>query len=306
VVAGAASSQDAPDPATTRPASRAAAASASRTAAPIERGDLATLYRERRYDELIDRLRPKLIDDRAAVEAWLMAAEASLALDDAPLAIERFEKALDLRPDVKPLCVNYGFALLRVDRADEARRWFGAFLEDARFDRAAKARYGIGLAHKATGAVAEARAAFEAAVDLAPDDARPRYRLGELHLLEGRYDAAAEAFRDALERDRFLIGAAYGLARATRLLGKVDEAEAYEKKHADLIALAESVRKTLRRYGSTDDPARACFELASAHALAGDKKGAVRWLEKCLEHDPHHPAGSALKPALLAMPESRP
>jgi tetratricopeptide (TPR) repeat protein len=280
------------------PASRNVAAPASRPSPDEIRAAAGKLYRERRFDELLDLVKPELADAAAAADLWLMAAEASFALEDFEAAIARFERATRLRPDLAALAANLGLAYVRADRLDDARTALKRFLTDDRPERRAKARYGMGLVAVAEGDTAAAAAAFSGAAELAPDDARPRYRLGLLALEERRFDAAAESFRDALVRDRLHHGAAYGLARALRGQGKAADAAAAEAAHAQLIEVSESIRRTLRELATSKNRAQTCFNLASLHAIAKDKAAAEYWLDRSLAADPRFPPAVALKPQL--------
>lgn len=287
-------------------ASRNVAAPASRPSPEELRAAAGRLYRERRFDDLLDLVKPELADAAAAADLWLMAAEASYALEDFDAAIGRFERAKRLRPELAPLTVNLGVAYARAGRFEEAWTALEAFQKDERPERRAKASYGKGIVAAAEGFPDAARAAFKGAADLAPDDARPRYRLGLLALEERAFDEAAEFFRDALVRDRLHHGAAYGLARALRGQGRTAEAVAAEKAHAELIDVAESIRRTMRDLATSKNRAQTCFNLASLHAIAKDKPSAVYWLERCLEIDPRFPPAVALKPQLARTEFGRP
>jgi tetratricopeptide (TPR) repeat protein len=298
VGAAALSAQDSA-PAASRPAV------ASRPAEDL-RIEAAKLFHERRFEELLEKLKPLLVDDPVAADLWIMAAEASLQLEDHALAAARFERGLALRPALASASVNLGLAYLKLDRYDDARAVLRRFERDPRPERAAKARYGLGLAALADGDREAARAAFEAARSLAPDDARPRYRTALLDLEDGKFDLAAEGFRDALELDRLHHGAAYGLSRALKLGGKAAEGARWAKRHVELIDLAESIRRSLRELPRSATPAQTCFDLAALYVCAQDKPKAEFWLARALALDPRHPASVALKPALAAMVVGRP
>ncbi len=298
-----------------RPPNASSRASAGAESGPLERptsratdlrGEAAKLFRDRRFDELLEMLKPALTETSDAADLWVMAAEASMALEDFGAAAARFEQAIKLRADLSPLCVNLGLAYVRLDRIEEGRDFLKPFVENPRPDRAAKACLGLGIASAALGETKEAGAWFTRAVRLQPDDARPRYRLGSLDFEAGRHADAVERFREALVRDRLHHGAAHGLARALRAAGRIAEADAASKRHTKLIEVADGIRRTLRELPRSAAPAKTCFDLASLFVIAGDKKAAEMWLARSLAIDPGFVPAAALKPHLAAMEEPTP
>lgn len=254
----------------------------------------------------METLKPHLVDTTESADLWVMAAESSMALEDFGAAAERFEKALRLRPALQPLCVNLGLAYVRLDRVDDGRNFLRPFVDDPRPERAAKACLGLGIASAALGETKEARTWFERATTLQPDDARPRYRLGVLDFEAGLHANAIARFREALLRDRLHHGAANGLARALRAAGLLPEAEIAARRHAELVDVADGIRRTLRELPGSATPAKTCFDLASLYIIAGDKKTAMKWLDRSLAADPGFLPAVALKPHLTAMEERAP
>src|SRR5262245_33918430 len=122
--------------------------------------ELARLWAEQRYEDLLARVEPHLSDARDAAELWIMAAEAALKSEDFPRAVASFERGLKIDARLGGAAINLGFAYLKVDRTSDARAVFEGFLRDSSKPRAAKAQYGLGLVLTAEGRADEARTAF--------------------------------------------------------------------------------------------------------------------------------------------------
>jgi tetratricopeptide (TPR) repeat protein len=265
---------------------------------------LAKLWTEQRYEELLARVEPWLKDSPEAARLWIMAAESALKLEDHDRAVRFFEKGQQLEPSLKALTINLGFAYLKVERAADARKVFEGFLRDPSPDRAGKAHYGLGLILVSLDDVDGARTAFTTATRLDPDDARPYYRLGQLHLQRGEHREAVSAFGKAIERDELHHGAAYGLARSYALLGESDATARWTERHRKILEAADAVANMIRRLGKADDPVRARLAIALKLQEAEARAKALPWFREVLRLDPDNDqARQALK--ALERPETR-
>jgi tetratricopeptide (TPR) repeat protein len=74
--------------------------------------------------------------------------------------------------------------------------------------------YYLGHLYRTKGALAQAAAFFEQALERRPDDVATLIRLGEVHLLEGRPAAAALLFAKAIAVQPGSLAARFGLGRA--------------------------------------------------------------------------------------------
>ena len=130
--------------------------------------------------------------------AWLGLADARSEAGDLAEAIEGYQRALEIRPDMASAWSGLGVVHGRAGRPDLAL----APLEQAvRLDPAlGEGWYNLGTALGALGRHGEARRAFERAVALRPDDARALANLGLAALLGGDRAAATAC----LERLRAL------------------------------------------------------------------------------------------------------
>jgi spermidine synthase len=115
------------------------------------------------------------------------------------------------------------------------------------------------------------------ALPVARAQAKPRVDEGFRALSEGRYAAAAQAFRSALEIDPDQRDARYGLAGAAMLAGR------------DADAIAE-LRALVARFPGD---AAAHNDLAGALARSGDRKGARQAAQRALDANPFYPEALA-------------
>ncbi|MGM0576757.1 MAG: tetratricopeptide repeat protein [Myxococcota bacterium] len=179
----------------------------------------------------------------------------TLDRDDAPLRY-----ALEVTGDEGPQAqVAAGQLALRDGRLEEARAHFEAALEvDESY---APAHLALGTVARRAGRPVEARGSFERAVDLVPDDVRALNNLGVVYLELDRTEEAVDAFEQAIDvRDN----AASRLNLANALLGadRVPEAVAHLRRAAELEPGSAEI---WRRLGSA---LRAGGELpAAAEAL---------------------------------------
>lgn len=107
---------------------------------------------------------------------------------DLEQALALFARAVELDPESSSAHANFGAALLRAEREDEAHHH------------------------------------LKAAVELAPDDADARFNLATFYARHERDDLAVVRYREALEIDAEHEAAHFNLANALRRRGRCDEA----------------------------------------------------------------------------------
>jgi tetratricopeptide (TPR) repeat protein len=270
------------------------------------RADLARLWTEQRYEDLLRKVEPLLSATRDSADLWFMAAEAALKLEDHARAIAGFERGLGLDPSLAAARINLGFAYLKVDRAGEARAVFESFLRDQDPKRAAKAHYGLGLVHLAEGRTEDALAAFRSAATLDPADARPHYRLGQLALQAGDHAGAVASFKAALRHDELHAGAAFGLARVYARLGDEAAHATWTRRHRKILEVGDAVAALIRRLGDGGDAAAARVAIGLKLQEAEAHEKAAAWFRLALKLDPaNEPARRHLASARQRA-ESRP
>ena len=186
------------------------------------------------------------LDPREPMWAYHAALAAQRA-GDIDGALEMLRDSADRFPDFAPLQHRYGEALIEVDALDQAR------------------------------------AAFERAIDAAPQAPEPYAGLGEVRLLQGDDAGAAEALQAALERDPQYRAARYLLGLAYQGLGRIEEAQ------RELEAGVNAVKRAMHDTWMSRTPE---FKLAGAseraEALlgAGQPAQAARVLEQELARWP--------------------
>lgn len=257
----------------------AAAAMTQDPRAQLKRS-LTELWTEQRYEELLKTVQPHLVDRPEAAELWMMAAEAALKAEDHARAIECFEKSVALSPGLKGAAINLGFAYLKADRPDDAEKVFQPFLKESNKPRAAKAHYGLGLVMAARGETAKAKAAFEAAAAMNPDDVRPHYRLGQIALQAGDWENAVLLLSLVLSKDDLHHGAAYGLARAYAGLGRKDDADRAAEAHRKILDVSDALPGMIRKLADAKDPVAARLAIRDRLLLVGARKAATLWSQR--------------------------
>lgn len=108
-----------------------------------------------------------------------------------------------------------------------------------------KARLALATEYQRFGAMWKARLLLEETARLAPKDPAAPAALGVLYLEQNRYDRAAEAFRQSLERDGRYGVAHFGLGMAYRRQGQWQEAVASFQAAAQSFPQSAMVREQL-------------------------------------------------------------
>jgi tetratricopeptide (TPR) repeat protein len=158
-------------------------------------GKSLALGEEGRWEEVADLLREHLPDhgDEPAVHCWLGVAETELGLEG--IGYERFRTALGLQPEDPLILAVAGSGIAAFDDPDaeyalRAAAMLGPGVAEARW------RYGAYLSRE--GMIQDALRELEAARELAPDDPVVLMELGVARALGEDWDAAADAFGQAV------------------------------------------------------------------------------------------------------------
>jgi Tfp pilus assembly protein PilF len=253
------------------------------TAATAYRGEVVPYYPEQNADELYTSVAqvnegsnlsggiPRLesaIAKHAPPEGMFSfeLAEAFWKNGQRPQALHAYEQALARKPDLLPARRNYGAALL----------------ESGQLDRAVQVLTG------------------------APQDPACLSNLGDVYRRQGRLDAAAQAYREAIARDPDLPEAHHGLAQALLAAGNTDGAIAAfqeairvrpdyaEARYNWGTALGQqgnfeaAERHLLRAVKENPRIAGAYNNLGMIAAARGDNAGAIARFRRALEIDPSH------------------
>jgi predicted CXXCH cytochrome family protein len=271
------------------------------TAETAYRGEVVPYYPERPAEELYESVAQ--VSEGSNLEAGIPRLESALARHNPAEGMFYFElaEALWKAGQREKSIAVYRQALARRPNLLPARRNFGAaLLEMGELDNAAEVLSG------------------------APKDPACLSNLGDVYRRQGRLDAAAQSYREALALDPDLAEAHHGLAQALLASGHTDEAMA---SFAEAIrirpgyaearynwgtalgrqGLFEAAEKQLLR-AVNENPSIAGVHnnLGMIAAARGDLTGAIARFQKALELDPAHAEARAnLERAQAARREQR-
>jgi tetratricopeptide (TPR) repeat protein len=281
------------------------------------RGLGETLYRAGRFSEALARF-------EAGVQAAPDQIDAAVGVAKSQLALERIREAETLlarlrQGNPKNYAVNYWYAKASEasGNRDEAEKAYEAAIELGGTDPIVVDAYvGLALVKNQQGRREEAQKVLAAAQEKLPKLPRIYEAMGQLALSEGRYAAAVEQFKAALERSPTDVGVKFRLGVALRKNRDFDAAgKAFDEVAAvdrDYPGLALERGQLFEASGQTEDALRA-FESALAKAptdpdlmlrvgcgkvTAGRPEQAEELLKKVLEQRPtsaetHHCLGRA-------------
>ncbi len=160
-------------------------------------------------------------------------------------AVVEFRHALNLAPKSPREKLNYGLALLRAGKNDEAV----AALKDVQQTdpKLPHTWFNLGIAYKKSGDIPDAIMQFEHMAVLTPEEPIVHYQLGALYKMDGRLDDARKQFDLAAKLDPNLAAPQFQLYNILRQAGQPDEAQKHLdafkrlKKNAEGAAIAEDV-----------------------------------------------------------------
>jgi len=128
-------------------------------------------------------------------DAWDLAARLHSQKREVREAMFAFERSIKLRPNSASHLYDYGLALARAARFEDAQQKAEAAIKAD--DQLAEAHELLGGLFEASGRVAQAAGEYRRAVTLKPELSRTQLRLGNLLLGQGDRAGAAERFREA-------------------------------------------------------------------------------------------------------------
>lgn len=188
------------------------------------------LVRQRADARAVEHFRSAVERDPDFVDARVKLGNALARTGRLQDAVTQFTRALELAPDDRELRLKRATVLLNLGRAPEAVGELRRLAREAPEDPTARIRIAEALeaAGDLQGAERELRSALSDASGGegfgAPAQARIHRALGAFHQRRGRFDAAVEQYRQALELDRNLVGARRDLAAVLGHLRRFSEA----------------------------------------------------------------------------------
>lgn len=179
-----------------------------------------------------------------------------------------FVEAVEAGATVQDARANLGMIYLRLRKYEDSEREFSSLVEVAphRFD----AHFGLGLSRIELDKPEESINSLSTAIRLKPEYARTYCELGKAYMLSGELERAMESAQVALKLDPGLYE---GNILVQQLLIKQGRFE-------------EAIKSCRSFIGSKKD-ALANYNLASAHALKGDKELALKALRDAISLGDH-------------------
>ena len=132
--------------------------------------------------------------DRTSIDALLLMAVLHNNEGEPGLAEKSYLRALRIEPKNAQALTNYGSFLLNYGRYEDALKPLRKAVEDPEYYLRSQSYEYLGLAEKAAGNNAAAKAAFQRAVGLNREQARSALELAEYELLEGKVPEAQELY----------------------------------------------------------------------------------------------------------------
>ncbi len=200
-------------------------------------------------------------------------------------AIELLRKAVELAPNWLPPRINLAIALLNKNKTEpiaEAEKLLREILQQR--DDVPHAHFCLGIILNHRGNKQEAAKHFQRVTELDPSDAFAWYWLGDCYRESDR-DRAEECFRQALDRNPYLVAAVYGLQGLLALKGDIEGAKKYMLRKQQLEA-AKAHQKAGVIYDEMGPYAYAIGTVPRGHA------------EVSLPHPPVYAPWAELKVAL--------
>jgi tetratricopeptide (TPR) repeat protein len=201
-------------------------------------------------------------------------------------ALESFSRALELDPERHDVRLRLAAVLLEQTKFREALAHFG---QVHRATGQAEALLGLAKAHLGLGELRRASACLDQLLQENPEHAEGLFERGRLTLEQGRVAQAECDLLRSVRLDPYSPQARHNLAKCLRRLGRVEEADAQERREADLIRtllrMDEITQRELPAQPSSPD---LYCELAMLALKLGRAEQGRNWLATALERDPAH------------------
>lgn len=189
-------------------------------------------------------------------------------LERPDLALEEYQKTLELEPNYPLAVYNKGIAYYRMGKYNNA---ISAFEDAAKLDPGNSGNlYNLGLANARVGRFAEAVSAYRRAIQAGGDSAPVFGSLGLAYLWQGRAEEAISAIRTALKRDPKTPGALGNLGIALYRQGRY----------------SESIETLTAAWKMGADPGVAAYHIAEAFGKLGKRNDAVSWARMAVRKSP--------------------
>jgi arylsulfatase A-like enzyme/Tfp pilus assembly protein PilF len=219
-------------------------------------------------DEGLHALQRVVAEDPKVIDAWFMMGNEYYRRHDYSKAIDRYKRALELKPDYDLVVINMANAYRALGRDQEAMVGYRRFME---LDpKNAQIRYEAAQILIDNGKLDEAQAELNHALQLEPKLAAARNALGVLALRRGDVAGAEKEIRDAIAEKPDVRLAHFNLALLAEQRGEMPRAIAEYTREIELHA----------------NSYKAAFNLGRLYGLVGDRSGQIDAYKKAIEINP--------------------
>jgi len=232
-----------------------------------------TARHDKESDDGLHALQRVVDEDPKVIDAWFMMGNEYYRRKDYTRAIDRYKRALALKPDYDLVVINMANAYRALGRDEEAMVGYRRFME---LDpKNAQIRYETAQILIDNGKLAEAETELTRALALEPKLAAARNALGVLALRRGDPVAAERDIRAAIAEKPDVRLAHFNLALLAEQQGDFPRAIAEYTKEMDLHA----------------NSYKAAFNLGRVYERVGDRRGQTESFKKAIEMNPSFAEG---------------
>ena len=219
-------------------------------------------------DEGLHALQRVVDEDPQVIDAWFMMGNEYYRRHDYTKAIDRYKRALALKPDYDLVVINMANAYRALGRDQEAMVGYRRFME---LDpKNAQIRYEAAQILIDNGKLDEAQTELSHALQLEPKLAAARNALGVLALRRGDVAGAEKEIREAIAEKPDVRLAHFNLALLAEQRGEMPRAIAEYTREIELHA----------------NSYKAAFNLGRVYGLVGDRSGQIDAYKKAIEINP--------------------
>jgi arylsulfatase A-like enzyme/Tfp pilus assembly protein PilF len=228
---------------------------------------------EQDSDEGLHALQRVVAEDPHVIDAWFMMGNEYYRRHDYTKAIDRYKRALELKPDYDLVVINMANAYRALGRDQEAMVGYRRFME---LDpKNAQIRYEAAQILIDNGKLDEAQAELNHALQLEPKLAAARNALGVLALRRGDVAGAEKEIREAIAEKPDVRLAHFNLALLAEQRGEMPRAIAEYSREIELHA----------------NSYKAAFNLGRVYGLVGDRNGQIDAYRKAIDINPSFAEG---------------
>jgi tetratricopeptide (TPR) repeat protein len=203
-------------------------------------------------------------------------------------AIEKYKKAIEIKPNMNEAYFNWGNALLDLGKIEnntqfinEAIEKYKKALEIKPDDHDAYTNRGIALAdlgkiENNPNLFKEAIEKYKKAVEIKPDDHDAYTNWGNALLDLGKHKESIEKYKKAVEIKPDKHEAYFNWGDALLNLGKLEKNTGYYQQAIEILKKGEKI-----------NPEAMSYNLACAYSLLNKPQLALKYLKKAFEYEPH-------------------